>query len=104
MSLLTKLFGDDTQKAVKDLEPLVGSINALEESTQALSDDELAKKTLALKERLKEKESLDDILPEAFAAVREASRRTLGQRHYDVKLMGGISLHQGKIYEMMTGE
>ncbi|MBI5816874.1 MAG: preprotein translocase subunit SecA, partial [Candidatus Yonathbacteria bacterium] len=104
MSLLTKLFGDDTQKAIKDLEPLVEDINALEESTHALSDDELAKKTLSFKEQLKEGKSLDDILPHAFAAVREASRRTLGQRHYDVQLMGGIALHQGKISEMMTGE
>lgn len=104
MSLLTKLFGDDTQKAVQGLEPLVGSINALEESMRPLSDAELAGKTIAFKERLKEGESLDDILPEAFAVVREASRRTLGQRHYDVQLMGGIALHQGKISEMMTGE
>lgn len=104
MSLFKKLFGDDTQKAIKDLEPLVKSINALEAQTQALSSEELVKKTLSFKDRLKEGESLDDILPEAFATVREASRRTLGQRHYDVQLMGGIALHQGKISEMMTGE
>ncbi len=104
MSLLKKLFGDDTKKAVKDLEPLVGEINALEESTKALSDSELSKKTSIFKDRLKEGNLIDDILPEAFAAVREASRRTLGQRHYDVQLMGGIALHQGKISEMMTGE
>ena len=104
MSLLKKLFGDDTQKAVKSLQPLVGEINALEGIIQALSDDELTKRTALFKEQLKEGKSLDDILPEAFAAVREAARRTLGQRHYDVQLMGGIALHQGKISEMMTGE
>src|SRR3989344_1295083 len=104
MSLLKKLFGDDTQKAVKRLQPLVGEINALEGIIQALSDDELTKRTALFKEQLKEGKSLDDILPEAFAAVREAARRTLGQRHYDVQLMGGIALHQGKISEMMTGE
>ncbi|MDO8573103.1 MAG: preprotein translocase subunit SecA [bacterium] len=104
MSLLKKLFGDDTQKAIKNLQPLVESINAFEESVQALSDEDLTKKTSWFKDQLKAGVSLDDILPEAFAAVREAARRTLGQRHYDVQLMGGIALHQGKISEMMTGE
>lgn len=104
MSFITKLFGDDTQRATKDLKPLVERINALEETMSALSDADLAKKTLSFKERLRDGASLDDILPEAFATVREASKRTLGQRHYDVQLLGGIALHQGKISEMMTGE
>lgn len=104
MSLLEKLFGNGSQKTIKTLEPLVGKINAFEGPMQALSDGELAEKTSRFKERLNGGESLDDILSEAFAAVREASRRTLGQRHYDVQLMGGIALHQGKISEMMTGE
>ncbi len=84
--------------------PLVKKINEFEPATMALSDEELRAKTVEFRSRLSSGVSLDDILPEAFAVVREASRRTLGQRHYDVQLLGGIALHQGKIAEMMTGE
>ncbi len=84
--------------------PLIKKINAFEPALQALSDQELREKTVEFRGRLVEGETEDDLLPEAFAVVREASRRTLGQRHYDVQLLGGIALHQGKIAEMMTGE
>ena len=104
MSLLRKIFGDPNARAIAKLQPIVEKINALEPETQALSDDGLAAKTGALKERLKNGETLDAILPEAFALVREAARRTLGQRHYDVQLLGGMVLNQGGIAEMRTGE
>ncbi len=103
MSLVKKIFGDPNEKYLKKVQPLVDKINSLEEELKNLSQEDLKKKTENFKERLK-KESLDDILPEAFALVREASKRTLGQRHYDVQLIGGIALHQGKIAEMKTGE
>ena len=95
---------DSNEKELKRLQPLVDRINSLEPDFQKLSDDELRQKTDRFKERLGNGETLDDILPEAFAAVREAAKRTIGQRHYDVQLMGGIVLHQGKIAEMKTGE
>src|SRR3989338_6000268 len=95
---ISKLFKSDRQLRV-----FVEQINALEPSVKEKNDGELRVAGLALKERAK-KESLDDLLPEAFALVREAARRTLGQRHYDVQLMAGIFLHQGKITEMRTGE
>lgn len=97
-------FGDSNEKIIKKLQPLVDTINQLEASFAALSDDELKNKTVEFKKRLGDGESLDSLLPEAFAAVREASKRTLGLRHYDVQLIGGIVLHQGKIAEMKTGE
>ncbi|MFA6771273.1 MAG: preprotein translocase subunit SecA [Dehalococcoidales bacterium] len=97
-------FGDSNEKIIKKLQPLVDTINQLEESFVVLSDDELKNKTAELKKRLGDGETLDSLLPEAFAAVREASKRTLGLRHYDVQLIGGIVLHQGKIAEMKTGE
>ena len=95
---------DSNERELKRLEPLVAEINELEADYKKLSDAELAAKTGEFKGRLKSGASLGDILPEAFAAVREASRRTTGLRHYDVQLMGGIVLHQGKIAEMRTGE
>ncbi len=98
-----KLF-DSNEKEISRLKPLVTEINDLEPEFQKLSDDELKAETPAFKERLSKGETLDDLLPEAFAAVREASRRTLGMRHFDVQLMGGIVLHRGKIAEMRTGE
>ncbi len=104
MSFLTKLFGSDTDRAVAEFTPIVAKINGFEDSLKTLSDAELGAKTLEFKARLTKEESLDDLLPEAFATVREAARRTLGQRHFDVQLMGGIALHQGKIAEMKTGE
>ena len=101
---LKKIFGDPNEKYLKKINFLVDKINRLESSVQELSDDELKEKTEEFKKRLKDGESLDDILPEAFSIVREASKRVLGQRHFDVQLIGGIVLHQGKIAEMKTGE
>ena len=95
---------DSNEKEIKRLQPLVDRINSLEPEFERLSDVELCAKTDEFKARLKDGEALDDLLPEAFAAVREAARRTIKQRHYDVQLMGGIVLHQGKIAEMKTGE
>jgi len=95
---------DTNEKEIKRLQPLVKKINELEPEYQRLSDAELRGKTDEFRERLRNGETLDNLLPEAFAAVREATRRTLGQRHYDVQLIGGIVLHQGKIAEMKTGE
>jgi preprotein translocase subunit SecA len=101
---LKKLVGDTNEKAVRQIQPLVEEVNALEPEYQALSDQDLAAKTGEFKARLAEGEDLDDLLPEAFATVREAARRTIGLRHYDVQLIGGIVLHEGKIAEMKTGE
>jgi preprotein translocase subunit SecA len=95
---------DSNEKELKHLQPLIAAINALEPEFEALSNDQLRHKTDEFKARLDKGESLDRLLPEAFAAVREAAKRTLGQRHFDVQLMGGIVLHQGKIAEMKTGE
>jgi preprotein translocase subunit SecA len=104
MKFLKKLFTDESKREIKKLNPIISQINDLEDGISKLSDSELAEKTLEFKKRLNKNETLDDILPEAFAVVRETARRTLGQRHYDVQLVGGITLHQGKIAEMMTGE
>ena len=101
MSFFTSIFGGD---ATKRYLPIVQKINNFEPSMQALSDGALRQKTSEFRERLEAGAKIDDILPEAFAVVREASQRTLGQRHYDVQLMGGLALHEGKIAEMMTGE
>jgi preprotein translocase subunit SecA len=99
-----KLFGSANDRVVGSLRPNVQKINALEPKYQPLSDEELRAQTEALRGRLAEGETLDDILPDAFAVVREAAKRTLGQRHFDVQLMGGMVLHSGKIAEMKTGE
>jgi preprotein translocase subunit SecA len=102
-----KLFSgliDSNEKELKRLQPLVSQINLLEPEYEALSDAELNAKTDEFKARLADGESLDEVLPEAYAAVREAAKRTIGQRHFDVQLMGGIVLHQGKVAEMKTGE
>jgi preprotein translocase subunit SecA len=104
MSLLTKIFGDPNEKVLRSMRPLVEKTNSLEPNYANLSPDELKGASLALRARLEHGETLDDILPEAFAVCREAAKRTLGQRHYDVQLMGGISLHRGQIAEMRTGE
>src|SRR5574344_2057971 len=104
MNLLNILFGDPNEKIIKEIRGEVAKINALEPAWQALSDDDLKAKTAEFKERLAKGETLDQILPEAFAGAREASRRILGQRHYDVQLIGGIVLHRGQIAEMKTGE
>src|SRR4051812_3149898 len=100
---LGKLF-DSNDKQVKKLWPLVEVINGLEPDFMALPDAGLAEKTDELKQRYQAGETLEELLPEAFANVREAAKRALGQRHYDVQLLGGIVLHQGKIAEMRTGE
>jgi len=105
MSIITKIFGDANEKYLKKIQPLVEKINSLELEFESFSDERLKEKTGELKEKLKKgEETLDDILPEAFASVREAAKRTLKQRHFDVQLIGGIVLHQGKIAEMKTGE
>ena len=104
MSLLNVLFGNYSQKEVKRIMPLQQRVLDLEEEYRALSDSELRNKTAEFKERLSAGQSLDDILPEAFAACREASDRVLGMRHFPVQIIGGIILHQGRIAEMKTGE
>jgi len=104
LKILEKIFGNYSDKEVKRLQPIVDRIEALESEIEKLSDSELKAKTSWFKQRLKDGETLDDILPEAFAVVREASKRVLGERHYRVQLIGGIVLHQGRIAEMKTGE
>ena len=104
MSIFKKIFKTYSEKEVKRVMPLVEKINGLEEEISKLSDSELRAKTDYFKEQLKNGKTLDDILPEAFAVVREASKRVLGMRHFDVQLIGGIILHQGRIAEMKTGE
>ena len=102
--ILKRFLGDNNDKEVKRLRAKVDEINGFEESLKNLSDSSLARCTDKFRDRLAEGETLDDILPEAFAVVREASRRILGMRHFDVQMMGGICLHEGKIAEMRTGE
>ena len=102
--LAKSIFGSANDRYVKSMQKVVDAINSFEPSVEVLSDAELAAKTVAFKERVAGGETLDDILPEAFAVVREAAKRTLGQRHYDVQLIGGIVLHRGEIAEMRTGE
>ena len=101
---ILKNFIDSNERVLKSLRPMVEEINGLEPAFQALSNDQLREKMQEFRMRLEQGETLDDLLPEAFAAVREAAKRTIGQRHFDVQLMGGIVLHQGKIAEMKTGE
>ena len=103
-SLAKSLFGSSNDRAVKKYASQVAAINALEDQIAALSDDQLRASAIDLRARLADGATLDDLLPEAFARVREAAKRALGQRHYDVQLMGGIALHQGQISEMKTGE
>ncbi|CAM3349939.1 preprotein translocase subunit SecA [Paenibacillus lupini] len=104
LGLVKKIFGDANEREVKRLTRTVEEINGLESTITPLSDEELRNKTEEFKARLEKGESIDEILPEAFAVVREASKRTLGMRHFDVQLMGGMVLHEGKIAEMRTGE
>ena len=104
MGIFSKIFKSYSEKEVKRVMPIVDKINSLETEIQKLKDTELKAKTNEFKERLQKGETLDDILPEAFAVVREASKRVLGMRHFDVQLIGGIILHQGRIAEMKTGE
>ena len=102
--LLKKIVGSKNDRELKRIRPLVDKINELEQRVRPLTDDQLRAKTAEFKERIGKGESLDQILPEAFAVVRETAKRTLGERHYDVQLIGGIVLHEGKIAEMATGE
>ncbi|MDA3918149.1 MAG: preprotein translocase subunit SecA [Deltaproteobacteria bacterium] len=103
-NFFTKIFGTNNDRILKSLEPIIEQINALEPQMQALSDEQIAQTTMEFKQRVKKGETLDEILPEAFALVREASVRALGLRHFDVQLIGGIALHNGSIAEMKTGE
>jgi preprotein translocase subunit SecA len=104
VGVLKKIFGSANERELKRLAPLVDEINSFEPGIQKLSDDQLRGKTVEFRQRLENGEELDDLLPEAFAVVREASTRTLGMRPFDVQLIGGVVLHQGKIAEMKTGE
>jgi len=102
--ILTGIFGSRNERLLRQLNKSVAKISAFEPALQALTDEELRGKTDAFRQRLAAGETLDDLLPEAFAVVREASRRVLGLRHYDVQMIGGMVLHLGKIAEMRTGE
>ena len=104
MTLAEKIFGTHSSREIKMIKPIVDKIESLRPQMQALSDEELRDKTKEYKERLANGATLDDLLPEAFATVREAAKRVLGMEHYRVQLMGGIVLHQGRIAEMKTGE
>ncbi|HEX9038090.1 MAG TPA: preprotein translocase subunit SecA [Ktedonobacterales bacterium] len=104
MSFFNRILGDPNERELKRIRPIVARVNDLEDAMKALSDDELKGMTAEFKQELENGAGLDDILPEAFATVREASRRVLGQRHYDVQIIGGVVLHEGKIAEMRTGE
>ncbi len=104
LNFFTKIFGSSNDRIIKSFSPIIERINSLEPDMQALSDDQMREKTTEFKTRHANGESLDDLLPEAFALVREASVRTLGMRHFDVQLIGGITLHNGTIAEMKTGE
>ena len=103
MGLFSKIFGTRSQRELKKIQPTVDKILALEPEYKALSEEALKAKTAQFKERLAQGETLDDVLPEAFATVREAADRVLGMRPYPVQLIGGIILHQGRIAEMKTG-
>ncbi len=103
-NFLTKVFGDHAKQELAHTEPIVARINALESEMKLFSESEMKAKTGSLRDRYQAGETLDELLPEAFALVREASQRTLGQRHFDVQLIGGVVMHQGKIAEMRTGE
>ena len=104
MSVFSKIFGTHSQHEVKRILPLVDKIEAMGPEYEKLTDAELQAKTAEFKERLANGETLDDLLPEAYATVREAATRVLGMRHYRVQLIGGVILHQGRITEMRTGE
>ncbi|MCZ6464031.1 MAG: preprotein translocase subunit SecA, partial [Proteobacteria bacterium] len=103
-NVLKKVFGSKNDREIKGMVPLVEQTNRLEPEISALSDADLQARTPMFRERLDRGESLDDLLPEAFATVREAAKRTLSQRHYDVQVIGGVVLHNGTIAEMKTGE
>ena len=104
LDFIKRIFGTSHERMMRKLRPVVVQINELESTIGALSDDELRAQTPKFKEKLSQGATLDELLPEAFATVREASRRVLNMRHYDVQLIGGIVLHRGMISEMKTGE
>ena len=104
MKFTEKIFGTHSQRELKRIYPIVDKIEALRPTMQAMSDTELRDQTRKFRERLDAGETLDDLLPEAFATVREAGKRVLGMEHYRVQLIGGVILHQGRIAEMRTGE
>ena len=104
MSAITKIFGTHSERELKRIYPIADKVESYRDSMMALSDEELQGKTKEFKNRLENGETLDDILPEAYATVREAARRVLGMEHYRVQIIGGIILHQGRIAEMKTGE
>ena len=104
MKLSEKIFGTHSERELKRIMPIVDKIESLRPTMQALSDEELRAKTDEFKKRYADGETLDDLLPEAFAVVREAGKRVLNMEHYRVQLIGGIILHQGRIAEMKTGE
>jgi len=103
-TLIRKVIGSKNERELKRMWPVVAKINSFEPQLQALSDEQLQAKTAEFKERHSRGESLDGLLPEAFAVCREGGRRVLGMRHFDVQLIGGMTLHAGKIAEMKTGE
>lgn len=103
-NFLAKIFGTKKDKDIKALRPIVDKVNSFDSWAKGLKDEDFPAQTQAFKKRLADGETLDQILPEAYALVREASFRVLGERHYDVQIMGAIVLHQGKILEMKTGE
>lgn len=104
MKIFDKLFGTHSERELKLIDSTISQIESLRPKMQALSDEELRDKTKEFKQRLSKGATLDDLLPEAFAAVREAALRVLGMEHYRVQLIGGMILHQGRIAEMRTGE
>lgn len=104
LNALQKIFGSKNERELNRLQPLIRAINDLEPAISQLNDPQLQAKTVEFRERLGRGETIEDLLTEAFAVVREVARRTLGQRHFDVQLLGGIVLHEGKIAEMKTGE
>src|SRR6266498_3568631 len=104
LNWLTRLGGDPSEREIKRFRPLVERMNALESEYQALSPDALREKTNEFRSRLEDDETIDDLMPEAFAAAREAARRTIAKRHYDVQMLAGAVLHSGRIAEMKTGE
>jgi preprotein translocase subunit SecA len=103
-NMLTRMFGSKNEREVKRLQPIVDAINAIEPTMKAMSDEQLKGQTVMFKEKLEQGAALDDLLPEAFATVREASWRSVDMRPFDVQLIGGIFLHRGRITEMKTGE
>src|SRR5215471_16290282 len=103
-TLVKKFVGSRNDREIKKILPLVARINELEPQTSSLTDEQLQSKTASFRQRFEKGETLDDLLPEAFAVVRETGKRVLNMRHFDVQLIGGVVLHQGRIAEMKTGE